>query len=201
MVTAKIYIEGGGEGQLLDTLFRQGWRIFFQAAGLEGRMPRVVRGQGRKRTFDLFVTAVKNPRPGELPLLLVDSEAAVEEGCTQWQHLKGIDNWERPESASNDHAFLMVQLMESWFLADRDLLRGYFGPKLREGALREWPSLEGLPKNDVLEALNRATADCPKRYAKGKVSFELLARLSPRLVEAACPNARRLLEYLRSIQG
>jgi hypothetical protein len=28
MVSARIYIEGGGEGQLLDTLFRQGWNAF-----------------------------------------------------------------------------------------------------------------------------------------------------------------------------
>jgi hypothetical protein len=57
-VSVKVYIEGGGEGQLLDTLFRQGWRQFFEAAGFAGRMPSVVRGQGRAQTFDLFATAV-----------------------------------------------------------------------------------------------------------------------------------------------
>lgn len=58
MVSAKIYIEGGGEGQLLDTIFRESWNAFFKAAGLAGRMPRVVRGRGRKQTFDLFGTVV-----------------------------------------------------------------------------------------------------------------------------------------------
>ncbi len=77
MVTPRIYIEGGGEGHLLDTLFRQGWTAFFKTAGLEGKMPGIVRGQGRTRTFDLFVTAVVNLRPGVLPLLLVDSEGPL----------------------------------------------------------------------------------------------------------------------------
>jgi hypothetical protein len=199
VVSAKIYIEGGGQGQLLDTLFRESWHSFFKAARLEGRMPRVVRGGGRERTFDLFKTAMKNPRPGELPLLLVDSEAPVEKGHSAWQHLHARDGWERPGGAGDDQAFLMVQLMETWFLADRDLLRQYFGAALREGALRAWPSLESVPKETVLDALERATNSCGMPYAKGKVSFELLARLNPSSVEQACPSARRLLDRLREI--
>jgi Domain of unknown function (DUF4276) len=199
-VTARIYIEGGGEGQLLDTLFRQGWAAFFRSAGLEGRMPRVVRGQGRLRTFDLFITAVTNPRPGELPLLLVDSEGPLV-GRTAWEHLKASDDWDRPTGASDDQAFLMVQVMETWFLADRELLRRHFGASLHDNALRAWPSLEGVPKNDVLSALGRATADCDPPYSKGKISFKLLAQLSPHQVEAACPNARRLLDRLRELGG
>ena len=201
MVTAKIYIEGGGEGHLLDTLFRQAWMAFFAAAGLKGKMPRIVRGQGRRRTFDLFLTAVANPRPGELPLLLVDSEDAVIKDHTAWQHLKARpgDRWERPAGASDDQAFLMVQVMETWFLADRDLLRRYFGPELREDALRAWPALERVPKATVLEALDRATAACRTPYGKGRVSFDLLARLDPARVERACPNAKRLLDRLRDL--
>jgi hypothetical protein len=199
MVTARIYIEGGGQGHLLDTLFRQGWTAFFESAGLKGKMPRIVRGQGRDRTFDLFFTAVTNPRPGELPLLLVDSEGPLTEGHTQWQHLKARDNWDRPAGASDDQAFLMVQIMETWFLADLDLLRRYFGPELREAVLRAWPALEQVPKETVLAVLDRATAGCRTPYAKGKVSFELLARLSPATVEQACPNAKRLLGRLRDL--
>ena len=57
-MTIRIYIEGGGDGRILDTLFRQGWQRFFQAAGLSGHMPAVVRGGGRTQTWDMFVTAV-----------------------------------------------------------------------------------------------------------------------------------------------
>jgi hypothetical protein len=119
VVRTRIYIEGGGEGRLYDTLFRRGWSEFFEAAGLSGRMPRVVRGKGRGQTFDLFSTAVSNPRPGVLPLLLVDSEDPVQLGHTVWQHLKARDDWDQPEG-TDDQAFLMVQVMETWFLADWD---------------------------------------------------------------------------------
>jgi len=93
----------------------------------------------------------------------------------------------------------MVQVMETWFLADRETLRKYFGASLREEALRAWPSLERVPKDTVLDALSRATAACRTPYAKGKVSFEILAKLNPNRVEQACPNAKRLLDRLRGL--
>ncbi len=121
-----------------------GWTRFFKAAGLEGKMPSIVRGQGRQQTFDLFSTAAANPRVGVLPLLLVDSEETVAEGHSVWQHLEALVDWRRPRGAAEDQAFLMVQVMETWFLADRDLLRRYFGSALRENHLRQWPNLEGV---------------------------------------------------------
>jgi hypothetical protein len=198
-VTAKIYIEGGGDGEALHTLFREGWRRFFEAAGLAGQMPRVVPGKGRVQTFDLFLTALGNPRPGELPLLLVDSEGPVAAGHTVWQHLKAQANWDRPDGAGDDRAFLMVQVMETWFLADYALLREYFGAALREQHLREWPALEVLSKDTVISALTRATTGCSKSYSKGKVSYELLARLNTQSVEAKCPHAKTLLDRLRNL--
>lgn len=89
--------------------------------------------------------------------------------------------------------------METWFLADRDLLRGYFGKSLRETHLRQWPVLEAVPKPTVFDALAGATAGCQRHYAKGKVSYELLGRLNPTQVEAACPHAKALLDRLRGI--
>jgi hypothetical protein len=198
-VTVKIYAEGGGPGQLYDSLFRAAWKQFFQAAGLAGRLPRVIRGEGRSQTFDLFVTAVRNPRPAEVALLLVDSEQAVAQGNTPWQHLKSRDNWDKPPQAGPDDAFLMVQVMETWFLTDRQMLRNYFGAALREQHLPEWPTPEAVAKQTVFDALHHATAGCSKSYSKGKVSFDLLSRVSPGLVQAACPHALTLLNRLRQI--
>jgi len=53
--------------------------------------------------------------------------------------------------------------------------------------------------HDVMNALEQATAGCDKRYSKGKVSFELLAKVNPAHVEAACPHARSLLDRLRTL--
>lgn len=199
MVEVRIYAEGGGEGQFLDTLFRNAWNDFFRSAGLAGRLPRVVRGKGRKRTYDLFTRAVADRTPDLLPLLLVDSEDAVLPHDSAWQHLKRRDGWDQPPGAGDDDAFLMVHVMETWFLADRAALRSYFGQRLNENAIPHWPALEAVPKADVLAALDRATIDCKKKYAKGRVSYDLLSRVDPAQVEQRCPHAQQLLKRLWNI--
>ena len=198
MVTATLYIEGGGEGKDLRARFREGWKKFFDSAGVGGRT-KIVRGAGRRQTFDRFATAVSDSSPGTIPFHLVDSEGPVVPGHSVWQHLHARDGWIRPEGAGDDRAFLMVQVMEAWFLADREALRSYFGTGFGENVLRAWPNLEDVPKPKVLEALGRATASCRKRYSKGRVSFELLAQIDSARVEAACPHAKALLNELRAL--
>ncbi len=119
MVTATLYIEGGGEGKDLRARFREGWNEFFKSAGVDSRT-KIVRGSGRDQTFDRFTTAVKDDSPDMIPLLLVDSEGPVSVGNSVWQHLHDRDGWYQPSNAGNDQAFLMVQIMETWFLADGD---------------------------------------------------------------------------------
>ena len=197
-MTVTIYIEGGGDNRRLGAQFRAGWASFFEAAGLRGRMPKVVRGGSRQQTFKGFVTEVANSTPRTVPLLLVDAEAPVKADHSVWQHLRAHDGWRKPVAAGEDDAFLMVQITETWFLADRDTLRGYFGPRFVEKALGEWEELEHVPKADVLDALSRATANCPKPYTKGKHSFKLLERVDPARIEAASPHAKTLLNRLRT---
>ena len=132
-MSAIIYIEGGGDSnQDLERLFRRSWTTFFKAAGLSGHLPRIVRGGGRDRTFDLFARAIKHPDPKRVPLLLVDSEDPVKAGHSVWQHLQVRDGWDQTPGAGDDQAFMMVQAMETWFLADRDSLKRYFDAEFRE---------------------------------------------------------------------
>ncbi len=197
MVTIKIYIEGGGEGKDLDIRFREAWTKFFKSVGLAGRMPRPVRGKGRANTFELFSTAIKHSRSGEMPLLLLDSEDPVAAGHSAWQHLKVRDGWDKPGDASDDHAYLMVQVMETWLLADPEVLHQYFGKAFKVNKIPAWTNLELQPKQSIFDALDKASAECDtKRYAKGKISFELLGRINPQKVADKCPNARRLLDFL-----
>ena len=197
MVRVRIFIEGGGRES--DQVFTDGWRRFFVAAGLIGRMPRVVRGEGREQTFDKFKTALQRQKPNELSLLLVDSEGPVTAEQSAWQRLRNRDNWEQPPGADDNSAYLMVQVMETWFLADRDTLRSFFGPSLNENHFRQWQNLEEIPLDTVLNTLERATINCQKPYSKGRVSFELLGQIDPQTVAAACPHADQLLQYLRTL--
>lgn len=200
-MNAVIYIEGGGDrNESLKTLFRRSWAKFFAAAGLKGRMPRVVHGGSRNRTFDLFERAIANPGSGQLPFLLVDSEEPLQQGHSALQHLRTRDNWLLPDELGNGRAFLMVQIMETWFLADRVALRKHFGERFRDHAIGQWPQLEEVPKTTVLTTLRNATDSCSTPYTKGKVSFELLQKIDPGLVEAACPHAKALLQRLRMLE-
>ena len=195
---AKLYIEGGGDRSKSQAArFREGWNRFFEKAGVGARVS-IVRGGSRTQTFKRFSAAVSQPRPRTIPILLVDSESAVRTGHSVWRHLKEQDGWS-PPSGSDDQAFLMVQAMETWFLADRGALRRYFRAGFRENKLRKWPDLEGVPKATVIEALDSATAKCSKRYAKGRVSFELLEEIDPVRVAEACPHARDLMERLKTL--
>ncbi len=198
----KLYVEGGAQDSALErSLCRQAFSKFFSAdPRLKGKLPRTVPCGGRKATFDAFVTEVRNPKPGVLPLLLVDSESRVARNKSSWEHLKSRpgDEWELPNGATEHQVFLMVQVMETWFIADREAMELFFGADFRRSSIPSWPELEEVPKQSVYEALNKATADCgARRYAKGRLSFNLLAGISPAKVEAASPHARRLFERLR----
>ena len=195
-MTAMLYIEGGGDRSKSQAArFREGWNRFFEKAEV-GRRVRIVRGGGRTQTFNRFLAAVLHPRAGTVPILLVDSESAVRDAHSVWQHLKERDGWDRPGGGRDDQAFLMVQCMETWFLADREALRRYFGACFRKKKLKEWPQLEAVPKATILTALEQATKQCPKRYEKGKASFELLAKIDPGRVAQACPHAKDLIDRL-----
>jgi len=196
-VSFKIYVEGGGDAQRLRTDCRKGFRLFFQNAGLHGKMPAVVACGPRDDAFDSFCTAIKKSDPSELPLLLVDSEEEVSK--SSWEHLSARDGWDKPEEATDNHVYLMVQCMEAWFLADPECLKSYFGDKFRESALSGNLVIESIAKVSILNSLKMSTRDATTKgeYNKGKHSFEILGKIDPKKVESASPHAKKLLDKLR----
>lgn len=136
----RVYFEGGGNRTLKREL-RRGLSLFFERAGLKGRMPRVVCCGGRDAAYGDFRTALTRASDNEFIVLLVDSEDPVTVGDGPWSHLRSRDGWARPAGTTDDQAHLMVQCMEAWFLADRSTLATYFGPKFNVKAL---PSREDV---------------------------------------------------------
>ena len=195
MVKVKLYVEGTGNDRQ-RAIFREAFRDFFAAAGVTKR-PGTVPCGSRQEAYESFVAAVRERNPGVLPLLLVDSEKVVDPTDDVWQHLKKCDKWDRPQGASDDQAFLMVQIMETWFLADVENLRKYFGSRFKVESLEKWPKLEAVDKDKVIEALKKATSGCKKPYSKREHSFDLIGRIRPSFVERASPHAKSLLDRLR----
>ena len=199
MVRVRIFIEGGGGGDRDDSLFRTEWSKFFASAGLSGHLPKVVRCGDRARAFRRFSDAVKKAGRDEIIILLVDSEGQVKEDQSTWEYLRDNDGWRTPAGADDNQAYLMVQAMEAWLMADRDALREYFGQGFNENRLPGQSDPEQIPKNMLESSLKDASSRCCRQYAKGTVSFEILGRVDAGKVEERCSHAKALFDYLRAL--
>ena len=196
-MSAKLFVEGGGGSKTLKTACRKGFRLFIEKAGLRGRMPRIVACGSRRNAYQDFTRENEtHERHVGSPYLLVDSEEPVRE-TGPWQHLKVRDGWDRPDGAMDDQCHLMVEVMESWFLADREALGAFYGQGFRGTALPQNQHVEQISKRDVLDGLAQATRGTRKgSYDKGSHGFEIVERLDPSKVRNASPYAHRFLEAL-----
>jgi hypothetical protein len=87
--------------------------------------------------------------------------------------------------------------MEAWFLADKDLLRQYYGQHFGATALPRQPNVELIAKTDVEASLRQATRRTTKgAYRKSRHAFALLALLDPTKVRTVSPHAGRFFDTL-----
>jgi hypothetical protein len=202
-VNVTIYVEGGGDRESLKSDCRRAFRLFFERATPSKQLPKIVACGSRADAFDHFQTALRTKDSSHFPILLVDSEAPVTTGT--WDHLKTRkgDSWDKPDAATDEQAHLMVQCMESWFLADVEALKKYFGSGFKAHKLKSVPALESVSKDSVFKQLADATVDTKTkgRYdsrSKGRHSFEILAIIDPNKVRKCCPHAERVLKCLEA---
>jgi hypothetical protein len=192
-VSIKIYVEGGGNQDRGRTLCRQGFSRYFAKLALQ-KSPRVVPARSRREAYDDFCTALKSGGDGyNLILLLVDSEDPVPDGFTAWRHLKERreDGWDKPEGATDKQAHLMVQCMESWFMADKDTLGKFYGQGFLVNSLPQGVNVEAIRKLDVAEKLEHATKSTKTKgeYQKVDHGFAILGLIDPQKVAATSPHA------------
>lgn len=150
-MSVKIYVEGGFQGSTKSSC-RMAFRLFFEKIIPQGSFSVIASGD-RASAFKDFCLAL-GQNQGDFILLLVDSEEAVAGG--PWQHLSARegDRWRRPTGASDDQAHLMVQVMESWFLADQPALADYYDQGFLLGSLPGQPDIELIPKQRVFRVFN-----------------------------------------------
>lgn len=197
MVSVRIYVEGGGKNH--DTLARcrQGFHGFFGKFVSAGRQPKVIACGDRGTTFDRFRTALSEYQDAFV-ILLVDSERSIAPGVAPWMHLKMRDGWDQPAGATDDQAHLMVQCMEAWFLADKDVVADYYGEGFNPNTLPGQQDIEQIDKGDVVRALENATRNTRTKgqYHKTRHGFELLARIDPAKVRQSSRHADHLCQVL-----
>jgi len=189
-VSVKIYAEGGGTSAG-NAECRRGFKKLFEACGFGGRLPRVTACGGRDEAYDDFRNAIAGIPAGDSVFLLVDSEDPVADIDRTWEHLRNRDNWQRPTGASDDDVLLMTTCMETWIVADRAALEEHFGRDLNSNALPPLTDLERRSRHDVFDRLRRATQQCPATYSKGPLSFVVLGKLDPAVLEQHLPSFNR----------
>jgi hypothetical protein len=197
-VSVHIYVEGGGDRDEEKTACREGFKAFFQKIVPRGQQPRIITCGSRQQAYKKFCAAI-NQNHGDVCILLVDSEAPVTSKQV-WQHLKlrQGNGWDRPLNTTEENVYLMVQCMESWFLADHEALAKFYGQGFNANVLPKQPNIERISKQEVYEALKAATRTTKTKgeYHKTKHGFKIIALLDPQKVGRASRQANRWFKFL-----
>ena len=199
----RIYIEGGSKGRGEDSDFRRGWKKFLgelhELARKHGfNSLEVVRGKGRADTFRRF-SKHNLEYPGDLCVLLVDSEIAVPGDARVWNVVgeRVEDQWRCPSWATERHLYLMVHPVETWLTSDPEALRAFFKRGFKSERLPT-KNLEDRPKSDIEEALKSATQDSGKGPYRHGQAHEIIERVQPDKVKTL-RHGRRLFSALGSL--
>ena len=76
-------------------------------------------------------------------------------------------------------------------------MKEHYGHKLQENSLPPLHDLEQRNRHDLHDKLIHATRNCSNAYAKGKRSFEVLARLSASTLDSL-PCFARMIRILKA---
>lgn len=94
----------------------------------------------------------------------------------------------------------MIQCMESWFLADPDTLRQFFGKGFNTHALPGNIDIESITKADVFRSLANASRSSEKgSYGKAAHSFEILEKIDVDKIISFSPSVQRLIHELDKV--
>jgi len=205
-VTELIFLIEGGRSKTDDIAFRKAFHVFFcsleESAKQKGIGLQPVFCGSRNMTYEEFGRRLKKYRSGgdsAYPVLLVDSECAVERPGKCWDHLRNRpgDLWLRPVGATDDQCHLMAQAMEAWFFADPAALAEFYGGGFLLGALSNRQDVESIPKEEHIARLEAATRHTSKKsYHKFKHGPELLRRINPSLVRSRAAYCDRIFTDL-----
>jgi hypothetical protein len=219
-----IYVEGGGETAQQRAELRVGMDQLLgaekQAARDKRLQWRVVFSGGRDSAFGAFENASRRPSGDQLCVLLVDSEGPIDNehevdpgaadvvevlernARARRDYLSRRDGWDfgviEPETIH-----LMVQCMETWFVADPESLSNYYGTGFRKTALPVRKNLEEEPKVEVYKKLAKATRATKKgeyseaNHAKVTHAKEILGRIDPNVIADRSSRFATFIEWLR----
>jgi hypothetical protein len=172
----RIYFEG-------DKSLKAGFDAFFgeikkRAKAAQWKVSTVATGGTPERDFGIAM----RKHPAAWNILLRDSEGPLDPN--------------RPLSKT-DSIFWMLEMMESWFHADKDAVALYYKSGFGKNAMKSNPKVEEISKQDLIEGLKAATKETAKgKYHKTKHAPALLELIHPALVRKAAPNCESLFHVV-----
>jgi hypothetical protein len=194
----RIYIEGNTKqkGKFNTISLREGFNHFFleliERAKAANIVLRLIMCGSKSETFNDFLRAAEAYRESFV-LFLLDSDAPVDENQTPKAFLQKQNPQWNLQVAAEYQCHLMVHLMESWFLADKDKLAEFYGQGFNRNALARNTNVEKIPKADIESGLLNATRNTQKgAYHKTRHGAKILEIISPRKVCGAAPHCERL---------
>lgn len=200
-----VYMEGGGQTGEAGTAdskaaVRQGMGEFLRDLRERTRKKRwhwkVVACGDRGSTKDAFLNA-RAQEPDTFSILLVDAETVV--ASMPKGHLKELDKWDL-DGVPEGHVHLMAQVMETWFVADPESVKAYYGKDFKDGALPKHATPESVSKAAITSGLEKATENTKKgSYDKIKHGSALLACIAPDTVKQKCPHCKRLFDGVEAL--
>jgi hypothetical protein len=201
MVTEiRLYIEGGGSEEATKRPLRAGFHRLFSKINPVSRgrgvTPKPILCGGRDDTFKIFTHALED-HPDAINILLVDADCPVT--TSRLTHVKTHFNrhW---KGLLEGRCHLMVQVMESWFLADPTALRSFYSDGFNANPLRKSKNVESIGKDAVLKAIEAATRNSRKgKYDKIEHASKLLALISPEHVRKSSRHFDFLFKTLEEL--
>ena len=194
-----IYIEGDtkqkGKGNAIT--LRQGFREFFKDLAEEIKVPIDLKLVGaRELTIKIFLSELEF-FPQSFSVLLVDAEGEIDEKDTVKTFLQKISPKFNFKNVKDEQCHLMVQVMESWFLADKEKLAEFYGKGFNINALPKNKNVEEIVKSDVEAGLKNAVrGTLKKEYKKGEHAGEILRIIDSNKVREAAPHCNKLFEAI-----
>jgi hypothetical protein len=200
----RIYVEGGSKGINTRAPLREGFDRFLTAPKAKAQAGRirwqVIICGSRSETYRLFHAALTD-HADAFNILLVDAERPIITSVREHLSVPTEDNWNL-SGCDEEQLHLMVQVMESWFIADAEALHRYYGQRFSEKALPRSRNVESILKADVEQRLKTATRQTQAgEYHKTRHAPELLKRIDPAKVRAASTHCERLFTVLEEKVG
>lgn len=204
MTEVRVYVEGGG-GKDGKARLREAFARFFGALDAGARRGktrlRFILCGSRNQTYEDFLSGLRS-NPDAFNILLVDAERPVNDSPRA--HLQAPppgDGWDL-SAIEDEQCHLMVEVMESWFLADPQNVGILYGKGFAAAAFPKTRNLETVPKSAVMDALKKATRATQKgEYHKMRHSPQILERLDPAKVRARAPHCDLLWTTIEAKLG